>query len=74
MQLAIDENDRIVDIRGDKGNPITRVYAYFKGLQAEDAHHGPTRLCTRSSVTRKETSSGSLRNKRWMSSPHGSIP
>ncbi|HBO3353833.1 TPA: molybdopterin-dependent oxidoreductase [Pseudomonas aeruginosa] len=44
MQLTIDENDRIVDIRGDKGNPITRGYACFKGLQAEEAHHGPTRL------------------------------
>lgn len=44
MQLTLDEDDSIVDIRGDKENPITRGYACFKSLQAEDAHHGASRL------------------------------
>lgn len=44
MVLTVDDNDRILKIRGDKENPITRGYACFKGLQAEDAHHGPERL------------------------------
>ncbi len=44
IQLTIDEHDSIVDIRGDKDNPITRGYACFKGLQAEEAHHGASRL------------------------------
>jgi anaerobic selenocysteine-containing dehydrogenase len=44
MQLTIDEDDRIVDIRGDKEHPLTRGYACFKGLQAEEAHHGDARI------------------------------
>lgn len=44
MQLTIDEDDRIVDIRGDRDHPLTRGYACFKGLQAEEAHHGAARL------------------------------
>ncbi|WP_068072327.1 molybdopterin-containing oxidoreductase family protein [Novosphingobium lentum] len=44
MQLTIDQHDRIVDIRGDREHPLTRGYACFKGLQAEEAHHGPARL------------------------------
>ena len=44
MQLTIDEDDRIVDIRGDKEHPLTRGYACFKGLQAEESHHGTSRL------------------------------
>lgn len=43
-RLKIDANDRIVDIRGDKEQPMSRGYACFKGLQAEEAHHGPARL------------------------------
>jgi anaerobic selenocysteine-containing dehydrogenase len=42
--LTIDEDDRIVDIRGDKDQPISKGYACFKGLQAEEAHHGAARL------------------------------
>lgn len=41
--LTVDETDRIVDIRGDREHPLTRGYACFKGLQAEEAHHGPAR-------------------------------
>jgi anaerobic selenocysteine-containing dehydrogenase len=39
-----DERNRIVDIRGDKDNPVSRGYFCFKGRQAEDAHHGAARL------------------------------
>ena len=42
--LTIDEADRIVSIRGDKDNPLSNGYACFKGLQAEEAHHGESRL------------------------------
>ena len=44
MALTVDDKDRIVDIRGDRDHPLTRGYACYKGLQAEDAHHGPARL------------------------------
>jgi anaerobic selenocysteine-containing dehydrogenase len=42
--LKIDEDDRIVEIRGDKDQPMSRGYACAKGLQAEELHHGPGRL------------------------------
>lgn len=42
--LTIDENDRIVGVRGDKDSPLTRGYACFKGRQPEASHHGPQRL------------------------------
>ena len=42
--LTLDEDDRIVDIRGDKAQPMSRGYACAKGLQAEESHHGPHRL------------------------------
>ena len=44
MLLTIDEDERILDIRGDPDQPMNRGYACFKGLQAEEAHHGPARL------------------------------
>lgn len=45
MHLKIDEEtNKIVDIRGDKENPLSGGYACFKGLQAEEAHHGESRL------------------------------
>ncbi len=44
MILTLDENDRIVRLKGDKDNPLSKGYVCFKGLQAEDAHHGPARL------------------------------
>ena len=44
MTLTIDEDDKIVDIRGDKESPLTKGYACFKGLQAEEFHHGEARL------------------------------
>ena len=43
--LTIEQgSDRIVAVKGDKENPLSRGYACFKGLQAEEAHHGPQRL------------------------------
>jgi len=42
--LTIDASDRIVGVRGDKDNPLTRGYFCFKGRQAEAAHHGARRL------------------------------
>jgi anaerobic selenocysteine-containing dehydrogenase len=45
MVLRIDdEKQQIVDIRGDRENPASRGYVCFKGLQAEEAHHGSSRL------------------------------
>jgi anaerobic selenocysteine-containing dehydrogenase len=44
LRMTIDEEERIVDIRGDKLHPMTKGYACFKGLQAEEAHHGAARL------------------------------
>ncbi len=43
--LTVDEeHNRIVKIRGDKDSPMSNGYVCFKGLQAEEAHHGPARL------------------------------
>ncbi|MCB2078852.1 MAG: molybdopterin-dependent oxidoreductase, partial [Novosphingobium sp.] len=36
--------DRIVSVKGDKDNPVSNGYVCFKGLQAEEMHHGPQRL------------------------------
>jgi anaerobic selenocysteine-containing dehydrogenase len=44
MILEIDEAGRIVAARGDKAHPLTRGYACIKGLQAPEAHNGPSRL------------------------------
>src|SRR5947207_2284550 len=44
MRLSIDADERIVRIRPDREHPMSAGYACFKGLQAEDAHHGPARL------------------------------
>lgn len=44
VRLEIDDADRIVGIRGDQANSLTAGYACFKGLQAEESHHGPERL------------------------------
>ncbi|MDG2005300.1 MAG: molybdopterin-dependent oxidoreductase [Novosphingobium sp.] len=36
--------ERILKVKGDKENPLSQGYVCFKGLQAEEAHHGPQRL------------------------------
>jgi len=44
MVLTLDENRRIIAIRGDKEHPASQGYVCVKGLQAPDAHNGPQRL------------------------------
>lgn len=45
MVLTIENGtEKIVAIKGDKENPLSQGYVCFKGLQAEEAHHGPARL------------------------------
>jgi anaerobic selenocysteine-containing dehydrogenase len=44
MVLTLDENRRIVEIRGDKDHPASSGYVCVKGLQAPNAHNGPQRL------------------------------
>jgi len=44
VRLSIDEQDRIVRITGDRDQPMSKGYVCFKGLQADEAHHGPARL------------------------------
>jgi anaerobic selenocysteine-containing dehydrogenase len=39
-----DEANRIISIKGDKAHPTSHGYVCFKGLQAEEGHHGPRRL------------------------------
>ena len=43
-RLQLDEQDRIVGVRGDPDSPLSKGYACFKGLQAAESHHGPARL------------------------------
>lgn len=38
------EGDKILSIRGDPDNPMTKGYACFKGLASAEAHHGSPRL------------------------------
>lgn len=42
--VSIDENDRVIDVRGDKDHVMTSGYACIKGLQGPHIHHGPSRL------------------------------
>ena len=43
--LKIDNGtERILSVKGDKDNPVSKGYVCFKGLQAEELHHGPQRL------------------------------
>lgn len=44
VRLKIDADDRILHVRGDDDQPMSKGYACFKGLQAEEAHHGAARL------------------------------
>lgn len=44
VRLTVDENERIISVRGDPESPLTAGYACFKGLQASESHHGPARL------------------------------
>jgi anaerobic selenocysteine-containing dehydrogenase len=43
--LGIDDaTNRIVSVKGDRENPMSNGYVCFKGLQADDMHHAPSRL------------------------------
>jgi anaerobic selenocysteine-containing dehydrogenase len=44
VRLTIDDDERIVTVRGDRQHPVSKGYACFKGLQAADAYYGPSRL------------------------------
>ncbi|WP_156843167.1 molybdopterin-containing oxidoreductase family protein [Novosphingobium aquimarinum] len=44
LVLTIDEDERIVDIRGDKAHPLSDGFACIKGLQSAHLYHGPQRL------------------------------
>src|SRR3546814_16094185 len=44
VRLTVDENERILSVRGDPDSPLTGGYACFKGLQEGESHHGPARL------------------------------
>lgn len=44
LRFMLDETDRIIQIRGDKANPITRGYACIKGLTLHDAHYSSDRI------------------------------
>src|SRR5262249_51245190 len=38
------EDDRVVKVRGDRDDPMSRGFACFKGLQAPEQHNSPKRL------------------------------
>ena len=38
------ENDRIVHLKGDKSDPLSKGYACFKGLKSIEMYHHPKRL------------------------------
>lgn len=44
LRMTLDDNGTIIRIGGDKEHPLSQGYVCFKGLQAEEMHHGPTRL------------------------------
>lgn len=44
LRFTFDKNEKIVSVRGDKSNPVTRGYACIKGLQWHEFHAHPDRL------------------------------
>jgi anaerobic selenocysteine-containing dehydrogenase len=42
--VTVDDNERVVDVRGDHDHVMTMGYACIKGLQAPHIHHGESRL------------------------------
>ena len=42
--VATIEEGRVVKVRGDKDNPLTRGFACSKGLASPEFHYGPKRL------------------------------
>ena len=43
-KLVVDDQERIISVRGDENNPMSRGYACFKGLQSAKALYSPDRL------------------------------
>ena len=44
LEITVDDDDKILNVRGDKDQPMTKGYACFKGLEVEETHHSPARL------------------------------
>ena len=44
VRLTVSDDEQILSVRGDPDSPLTAGYACFKGLQAQESHHGPSRL------------------------------
>lgn len=44
LRMTLDDNEKIIRVVGDKEHPLSQGYVCFKGLQAEEMHHGSTRL------------------------------
>lgn len=44
LRLSLDDAGRLVSIRGDHANPVTRGYACIKGLTLDEAHASPDRI------------------------------
>lgn len=44
LALTIDDQDKIVKMRGDKENPMSMGYACIKGLESGYSHQGPDRI------------------------------
>ncbi len=44
VNVAIDDHDRVVEVRGDHDNPATQGYACVKGLDIPAALYGPRRI------------------------------
>jgi anaerobic selenocysteine-containing dehydrogenase len=44
MLIDVDDDNRMVRIRGDHDNPMTRGFACFRGMQAAQMHYHPDRI------------------------------
>jgi len=44
VRLTLDDNDRVVKIRGDRQHPLTRGYSCAKGVCHHELHNSPNRL------------------------------
>jgi anaerobic selenocysteine-containing dehydrogenase len=44
MDVTIDDNGRVLQVRGDRENPLTRGYACVKGLDAPEALYSEARI------------------------------
>jgi len=44
LQLTLDDDDRIVTVRGHRADPLTRGFTCIKGLNAPAVHYSPERI------------------------------